>query len=80
MGYSLRTDQFRYTEWVRWNGSSLAPNWDVVYARELYDHAGDNGTNFDDFEVVNELDSFERTQPELVAALAAKLREVARQD
>ena len=34
MGYSLRTDHFRYTEWRDWNSGT-------VTARELYDHRRD---------------------------------------
>ncbi|WP_176884827.1 sulfatase [Dyadobacter soli] len=34
MGYSLRTDRYRYTEWYRFNTDS-------VVARELYDHRND---------------------------------------
>ena len=36
--YTMRTDRYRYTEWVRWNGSALAPIWSDMRARELYDH------------------------------------------
>ena len=38
MGYSIRTDDWRYTAWVGWNGTSLTPHWDVVNATELYVH------------------------------------------
>jgi iduronate 2-sulfatase len=38
MGYTMRTDEYRYTEFVRWNGSTLSPNWGEVESRELYDH------------------------------------------
>jgi iduronate 2-sulfatase len=38
MGYSVRTDEWRYTEWIVWNGSSLLPLWEKVVGRELYDH------------------------------------------
>ena len=38
MGYTLRTEEWRYTEWVLWNGSLLAPVWSRVVAQELYDH------------------------------------------
>jgi arylsulfatase A-like enzyme len=38
MGYAVRTDGFRYVEWMRWNDKSLA-------ARELYDHRADPGEN-----------------------------------
>jgi len=34
MGYSVRTDRFRYTEWRDWQTG-------VVTARELYDHRAD---------------------------------------
>lgn len=34
MGYSIRTDRFRYTEWRDWQTGA-------VMARELYDHAAD---------------------------------------
>ena len=36
MGYSVRTDGWRYTEWVAWNQTTLAPIWSDVVARELY--------------------------------------------
>ena len=38
---------------MAWNGTSLTPQWDQVHARELYDHAGDRGTSFDDWENAN---------------------------
>ncbi|MDP6547163.1 MAG: iduronate sulfatase, partial [Phycisphaerae bacterium] len=34
MGYSMRTDSYRYTEWRQWNTKK-------VIARELYDHRND---------------------------------------
>ena len=30
MGYTMRTERYRYTEWVGWNGTALAPLWDQV--------------------------------------------------
>ena len=44
---------FRYTEWVRWDGV-LLPIWDNLIGRELL-HVGDDGTDFDGFENVNEV-------------------------
>ena len=66
----------RYTEFVAWNGSSLAPMWDQVHSRELYDHRQDvPGTGEwerrDGFEAVNLVES---ADPALVGSLAAKLR------
>jgi hypothetical protein len=45
MGYTMRTERWRYTEWVKWNGTALAPIWgdDALHSRELYDHAEDTG-------------------------------------
>ena len=38
MGYSMRTNQFRYTEWVHFPGKpSFQPIWNVSYGTELYD-------------------------------------------
>jgi iduronate 2-sulfatase len=38
MGYSIRTDDWRYTAWVKWDGSTLQPEWTSVNATELYPH------------------------------------------
>jgi iduronate 2-sulfatase len=53
MGVSIRTPEWRYTEWARWNVT--APDWAVpLIGAELYSHSGDDGTTFDGaFEVVN---------------------------
>ena len=52
MGYSVRTAEWRYTEWTVWNGTSLRPEWGAagLIGRELYSHVGDDGTDFDAFE------------------------------
>ncbi|KAK6186263.1 hypothetical protein SNE40_008333 [Patella caerulea] len=46
MGYSIKTDRYRYTEWVRFSG---APNYKAdisqVIGRELYDHVNDYQEN-----------------------------------
>ena len=39
MGFSVRTASWRLTQWVRWDGEALAPDWGSVNATELYDHA-----------------------------------------
>merc|ERR1711998_258739 len=41
MGYSVRTDSWRYTEWAKWDGSSLEAVWSKSAGVELYDHAHD---------------------------------------
>ena len=47
MGYSLRTDQYRYTEWARFlDAPHYHPDWDVLYGVELYDHGTDPEENY----------------------------------
>lgn len=38
MGYTVRVDQYRYTEWVRFNHITAQPNWEEVWGVELYNH------------------------------------------
>merc|ERR1712187_273860 len=72
MGYTMRTDRYRYTEFVRWNGTTLSPEWSQLRARELYDHEKDVGhwTDPDDFENMNLAAS---ASPKLVAQLSRDL-------
>ena len=54
MGYTMRTFRYRYTEWVRWNGTSLAPIWNQLKATELYDHQDDTAAwQADKYENIN---------------------------
>lgn len=46
MGYTMRTDQYRYTEWVKFNGPPMyGPKWSQNFGTELYDHAKDPEEN-----------------------------------
>jgi hypothetical protein len=47
MGYSVRSDQYRYTVYVAWDGAALRPHWNDTYAEELYDHSADDSIDFD---------------------------------
>jgi iduronate 2-sulfatase len=38
MGYSVRTRDWRFTEWVEWDGAKLEPAWNASVGSELYDH------------------------------------------
>lgn len=51
MGYSMRTEQYRYTEWVRFDHKKIKPIWTKVYASELYDHTIDPDENFNIVEI-----------------------------
>lgn len=54
MGYSVRTDQWRATFWMWWNGAKLAAYFDKPPAAvELYAHSGDEEADFDKFENEN---------------------------
>ena len=72
MGYTMRTDRYRYTEWVAWNGTNLSPLWDQLKAAELYDHKEDTGawTDADKFENVNLAKTADK---QVVAQLSAQL-------
>jgi iduronate 2-sulfatase len=46
MGYSMRTDRYRYTEWVLFEyAPEYKPDWTKVNGTELYDHAFDPEEN-----------------------------------
>lgn len=48
MGYSVRSDDWRLTEWVAWDKQAWVPLWDKQVALELYDHKGDFGEDLDE--------------------------------
>eukprot|EP00041_Stephanoeca_diplocostata_P018444 m.386481 g.386481 ORF g.386481 m.386481 type:complete len:516 (-) comp21014_c2_seq15:267-1814(-) len=75
MGYSIRTNDWRYTEWVAWDGAKLGPLWNAVNATELYDHRGcteEPGCNADFDRWENE--NVAGTQPAVEASLRQQLR------
>eukprot|EP00036_Acanthoecidae_sp_10tr_P016711 CAMPEP_0206302094 /NCGR_PEP_ID=MMETSP0106_2-20121207/8546_1 /ASSEMBLY_ACC=CAM_ASM_000206 /TAXON_ID=81532 /ORGANISM="Acanthoeca-like sp., Strain 10tr" /LENGTH=62 /DNA_ID=CAMNT_0053732851 /DNA_START=174 /DNA_END=358 /DNA_ORIENTATION=+ len=53
MGYTVRDDSFRLTEWKRWDGDNLSPVWDDTVAMELYDHRTDLGQDLSGFGNIN---------------------------
>lgn len=42
MGYSVRTEEYRYTEWVAFDNQNLKPDWALIISRELYLHWNDS--------------------------------------
>ena len=50
MGYTMRTEKYRYTEWPNFHyAPKYEPDWDIIYyhnAFELYDHTTDPEENF----------------------------------
>ena len=46
MGYTMRTDRFRYTEWPAFTGApQYKPDWNKLFGVELYDHSTDPEEN-----------------------------------
>ena len=46
MGYTMRTDRFRYTEWPAFMGAPhYKPDWNKLFGVELYDHSTDPEEN-----------------------------------
>ncbi len=43
MGYSVRSERYRYTEWVGFDRAAFRPDWSEVVGAELYDHGSDPG-------------------------------------
>merc|ERR1712232_252320 len=74
-GYSVRSDNWRYTEWVQWNKTSLRPEWDNVIGRELYNHTGDDGSDFDKATPDANLWNMSHTNLELAQNLSKVLHE-----
>lgn len=76
MGVSLRVQDWRYTEWLAWNGTALTPHLNSKpVGVELYPHAGDDGTSFDGPYEATNLAGLPK-YADIQAKLAAKLREV----
>ena len=74
MGYTVRTVAWRYTAWMVWDRVKLEVDWNQSpFAEELYDHALDDGTDFDAFENVNLVAPGAPRTP-AVAAAADELR------
>ncbi|ESO88174.1 hypothetical protein LOTGIDRAFT_165917 [Lottia gigantea] len=45
MGYSIRTDRYRYTEWPAFDSRTKKPDFTHSYGSELYDHVNDKEEN-----------------------------------
>merc|ERR1711862_852978 len=75
MGYTMRTSRWRYTEWARWNGAKLKPDWSDIAGVELYDHEDylpeDSKRSYEQFENVNVVDSHQ----DVASTLSKQLHE-----
>lgn len=75
MGYSVRTVDWRYTEWLEWNQTTLQPIWERVAGRELYDHRNEITfpTDFNSHENENLAD--DEAFADVVATLSQNVRD-----
>ena len=55
MGYTMKTESNRYTEWVKFVNNK--PDWNTVYGVELYDHTTDPDENYNVAEEATYADS-----------------------
>merc|ERR1712222_152972 len=76
MGLSVRTPRWRYTAWYAWDKHALAPvpTDGPSPLRELYDHRGDDGLGFDQYENVNLAYREDRETVETVRRLSQLLK------
>jgi len=78
MGYTIRTEQWRYTEWAAWDGVGLQPMWSEPWnttVNELYDHSKETlyPIDFDDrSETVNVVTMHERIAKNLSNMIRAR--------
>ena len=38
MGYTIRVDDYRFTEWYKFDHTTAKPDWSKIWATELYNH------------------------------------------
>ena len=75
MGFSVRSSDWRYTEWIPYNRTGGFPEWaSGAAATELYDHRTDHGDSFDDFENANMANDTSAVAAAARTELAAALR------
>ena len=79
MGFTLRSESARYTEWRTWNGTALCADWSEngLVATELYLHRSDpvlNASDFDSSENKNiaGMKQYNTLQAKLAGALSAQ--------
>ena len=76
MGYTVRTPEWRFTEWFSWDGAACVAEWDKPSRGvELYNHTGhtDPG-DFDNFENLNEAAGNPDTVAQMRALLLARFK------
>merc|ERR1712070_779326 len=72
MGYTLRTEEWRFTLWAKFDWDQLAPQWEETFGMELYSHDGDDGTHYDRFEKRNK--AYDQVHASQVEAMTRQLK------
>ena len=77
-GFSVRSKDWRYTEWHPWRGDVLRADWEAMTGVELYDYRNVDMTDFDQFDRVNVAGrpEHEEVEVELAAALRANFNQM----
>ena len=71
MGYTVRVEHFRYTEWVQFHAFPIfKQDWDINFGTELYDHRIDPEENYN----FHGEQGYEATERELSRVLRAGWR------
>lgn len=65
MGYSIRTEDYRYTKWVKFDNKNFKPNWGNIIDDELYDLRKDP---LEDQNIADEM-------PDVVETLSKQLKD-----
>jgi arylsulfatase A-like enzyme len=79
MGYTVMTDDWRYTIWLKWDNTTMAPaetEWDTpTFGHELYNHTGDTGLWWDSPQLAEVADVVaDPALAPVVAALRSQLK------
>ena len=48
MGYTIRVDKYRFTEWYQFDRINAKPDFNVIWGTELYDHSSPDDNFFND--------------------------------
>ena len=78
MGYTVRTNSWRYTAWLDFNGTKNRAEWSLIpsslHGEELYTHIGDKNENFDEYENENvaSYSQYKNVRDELLNVLKEK--------
>jgi arylsulfatase A-like enzyme len=74
MGYSIRTAQYRYTEWIKFDHITATPDWNDLWGVELYDHRTETGLFNNENRNYADNASFSALRSQLSTALRAGWR------